>query len=235
MTTQKLPGADAARHGTGDADLTIMIGAHDAFRRDVVSLARSASAANLADPAKARSVAVGWTVFKRQLHLHHTAEDELIWPMLRTRLEASENALSVLAEMEAEHEQIDPLLAAVDEAFAAQPAASAGGAGGVGLPGADRLPDVIDALVGTLTGHLAHEERDGLPLIGTALTAAEWRGIGLKIARKNGLSSGAEMFAWMADGAAPDQARKLIGQLPPPARVLYRAVWKPKFTKTPRW
>jgi hypothetical protein len=43
------------------------------------------------------------------------------------------------------------------------------------------------------------------------------------------------MFAWMADGAAPDQARKLIGQLPPPARVLYRAVWKPKFTKTPRW
>jgi hypothetical protein len=25
MTTQKLPGTDAARHGTGDADLTIMI------------------------------------------------------------------------------------------------------------------------------------------------------------------------------------------------------------------
>ena len=43
MTTQKLPGADAARHGTGDADLTIMIAAHDAFRRDVVSLARTAT------------------------------------------------------------------------------------------------------------------------------------------------------------------------------------------------
>jgi len=242
MTTQKLPGADAARHGAGDADLTIMIAAHDAFRRDVVSLARTASAANLADPVRARSVAAGWTIFKRQLHLHHTAEDELIWPALRARLEASENALSVLAAMEAEHEQIDPLLAAVDQAFAAQPA---GGGGRVGQPagdadgaspaGADRLADVIDALASSLTGHLAHEERDGLPLIGTALTAAEWRGIGFKIARKNGLSSGAEMFGWMTDGAAPDQARKLIGQLPPPARILYRAVWKPRFAKTQRW
>ena len=28
MTTQTLPGTDAARHGTGDADLTIMLAAH---------------------------------------------------------------------------------------------------------------------------------------------------------------------------------------------------------------
>jgi len=41
MTTQKLPGTDAARHGTGDADLTIMLAAHDAFRRDLTRLART--------------------------------------------------------------------------------------------------------------------------------------------------------------------------------------------------
>jgi hypothetical protein len=39
MTTQNLPGTDAARHGTGDADLTIMLAAHDAFRRDLTRLA----------------------------------------------------------------------------------------------------------------------------------------------------------------------------------------------------
>ena len=76
MTTQKLPGTDAARHGTGDADLTIMLAAHDAFRRDLTRLARTAAAADLADPAKRQSVAAGWELFKRQLHLHHTAEDE---------------------------------------------------------------------------------------------------------------------------------------------------------------
>jgi hypothetical protein len=220
MTTQKLPGADAARHGTGDADLTIMIAAHDAFRRDLASLARAAAPAT-ADPAKRRSVAAGWELFKRELHLHHTAEDEIIWPALRPRLAHSQAALSVLDAMEEEHGRIDPLLAAVDAAFARQDE--------------DRLADIIDALVTTLTGHLRHEERDGLPLIGVALTAAEWRGLGRKMGSRNGMAAGAEMFAWILDGTDRDRASATLAQLPPPLRLLYRAVWKPRYDRTPRW
>ena len=44
MATSNLPGTDAARHGTGDADLTIMLAAHAAFRRDLVRLAHSTTA-----------------------------------------------------------------------------------------------------------------------------------------------------------------------------------------------
>jgi Hemerythrin HHE cation binding domain len=231
MTTQKLPGTDAARHGTGDADLTIMIAAHDAFRRDLTRLARAAAAADLSDPARRRSVTAGWELFKRQLHMHHRAEDEIIWPTLRPRLAHSQTALSVLDAMEEEHERIDPLLAAVDAAFARQ-AASPGG----DSPGEDQLADVIDVLASTLIGHLAHEERDGLPLIGVALSAAEWRGVGFKIARRNGLSSGGEMFAWILDGAGREDAAASLGTLPPPPlRLLYRAVWKPRLDKTARW
>ena len=246
MTTQKLPGADAARHGAGDADLTIMIAAHDAFRRDLTRLARAAAPADLADPARRRSIAAGWDLFKRELHMHHTAEDEIIWPALRRRLAHSEAALSVLDAMEEEHERIDPLLAAVDAAFAQRtsgaPADGAAGAvgGAVGAaddnwPGEDRLADVIDVLASTLTGHLRHEERDGLPLIGVALTAAEWRSAGFKIARRNGLSTGGEMFAWILDGTEAGAGRAALGQLPPPLRLLYRTVWKPRYDKTPRW
>ena len=68
-----------------------------------------------------------------------------------------------------------------------------------------------------------------------ALTAREWRGVGRKIASKNGLSGGSEMFAWMLDGADREHATATLGQLPPPLRVLYRVVWKPRFAKTPRW
>ena len=182
MTTQKLPGTDAARHGAGDADLAIMLAAHNAFRRDLTRLARAAAAADLSDPAKRQSVAAGWELFKHELHLHHTAEDEIIWPVLRPRLAYSENALSVLDAMEEEHQRIDPLLAAVDAAFQGESGgmgpAGSGGSPGVVPPGEDRLADVIDVLASTVTGHLAHEERDGLPLIGAALTAAEWRGVG---------------------------------------------------------
>ena len=132
MTTQKLPGTDAARHGTGDADLTIMLAAHRAFRRDLAKLVRAAAVADLDDPAKRQSVAAGWELFKHELHLHHTAEDELIWPALRPRLAHSENALSVLDAMEEEHERIDPLLAAVDAAFAQRDGTPGGAAGAAG-------------------------------------------------------------------------------------------------------
>jgi hypothetical protein len=120
--------------------------------------------------------------------------------------------------MEAEHGRIDPLLAAVDEAFAD--------------PAPDRLADVIDALTTDLTGHLGHEERDALPLIGTALTSAEWRRIGARIGRSNGLSGGTEFFAWMLDGAPPQRAAAVLGQLPPPLRLLYRA---PRYARVSRW
>ena len=97
------------------------------------------------------------------------------------------------------------------------------------------ISDVTDALATSLTAHLTHEERDGLPLIGIALTSCEWRSVGFKIVRKNGLSAGGEMFAWIADGTDPDQAAAAIGTLPPPARLAYRAIWKPRYQRTPRW
>lgn len=220
MTTRDLPGSDAARHGTSDADLTIMLGAHAAFRRDLVRLARATAAANRADPARRAAIQAGWETFKRQLHLHHTAEDTVVWPVLRQRLAHSDHAQSVLDAMEEEHQRIDPLLAAVDQAFAE--------------PDGDMLGAAADALTSSLTGHLAHEERDGLPLIGVALTAAEWRGVGLRIARRSGLAEAGEMFAWIADGA-PEQAAAAVGTLPPPARLVYRAIWKPRYQRTPRW
>jgi iron-sulfur cluster repair protein YtfE (RIC family) len=226
MTTNKLAGAEAARHGTGDADLTIMLAAHDALRRDLVGLAHAADRAVRRGPAQQAAVQRGWEVFQRQLHIHHTAEDDLVWPALRERLAASDAAQSVLEAMEAEHEQIDPLLAAVNQAM--------DGADRDGRPDGATLADTVDVLTMALHGHLAHEERDALPLIGTALTVGEWRAVGRRIGLRN-LRRAPEMFAWMLDGAAPERAAAATDQLPPPARVLYRAVWQPRFARRERW
>jgi hypothetical protein len=214
-------GTEAARHGTGDADLTVMVAAHDAFRRDLVRLATAAAFIDLPDPARRAAVQAGWETFKHQLHLHHTAEDAIIWPTLRTRLTHSVHGLSVLDAMEAEHSLVDPLLAAVDEAFA--------------HPDDGRIGDATDALTSVLLQHLTHEEHDALPLIGATLTANEWRSAGFKMARRNGLSAGGEMFAWINDGADPDKAAAVMTTLPPPVRLVYRAIWLPRYTRVSRW
>ena len=229
MTTQKLPGTDAARHGTGDADLTIMLAAHRAFRRDLTRLARAAAAGRPSRPGQAPvgRGRLGAVQARTAPAPHRRGRDHLAGPAAAA---GKPRARPVGARRHG------------GGARAHRPPAGRGGrrvrAGdpeAADWPGEDRLADVIDALASTLTGHLAHEERDGLPLIGVALTAAEWRGAGFRIARRNGLSEGGEMFAWMLDGAAREDAAATLRALPPPVRLLYRAVWKPRFERTPRW
>jgi|tagenome__1003787_1003787.scaffolds.fasta_scaffold20819068_1 iron-sulfur cluster repair protein YtfE (RIC family) len=245
-TARELPGADAARNGTGEADLSVMLAAHAALRRDLVRLATAAAVTDLRDPVRLAAVQAGWETFKRQLHLHHTAEDDIVWPALRRRLGHSEQAQSVLDEMEDEHELIDPLMDVIDGEFSSFTAGIAGPAG---------LTEATEALAAPLVAHLAHEERDALPLIGVALTAGEWRSVGLRIARSSGLSLAGEMFAWLADSSdtvsgstvsgstvsgnpvpgRTGQATEATRLLPPPARLLYRAIWRPRYQRTPRW
>ena len=220
-----------ARHGSGDADLTIMLAAHRAFRRDLTRLARAASGGGgLAERGGPAPVGRGLLGNGSKTNCTCTTPPRTRssgWPC-RPRLAHSEHALSVLGAMAEEHSRIDPLLAAVDAAFAAAPEAS-------DWPGEDRLAGVIDALASTLTGHLAHEERDGLPLIGVALTAAEWRRRRLphRAPERPGRAA-AEMFAWILDGAGRADAAATLGRAPAPAAPALPRRLEAPASSTPR-
>jgi hemerythrin-like domain-containing protein len=223
-------GSEAARHGTGEADLTVMLAAHEAFRRDLGKLATAASRARQWSPERQWAVRAGWEVFQRQLHVHHRGEDTTLWPLLRVRLDGSEAASSVLDAMQAEHETIDPLLAAVDLAFGFRAA-----------PGdVLSLPDAADAvgeLATRLSQHLAHEERDALPLIGQTMTAREWRDAGRSMGRQpgTGVSFVAEFFGWLLDGAAPGQRAAVLATMPPVMRPLIAGVFRPVYARRANW
>lgn len=227
MTTQNHPqlgpetGRDftrRARPAPGPVDFTVMYAAHDAFHRDLVRLTEAVRGGRTGDPA----VRAGWTTFKNQLHLHHTAEDIALWPALRRQVTDPAH-IAVLDAMEAEHARIDPLLAQVDAAM------TGAGDSGSGLSGS------VAALADTLTGHMGHEEDEALPLVAAYLGAAGWAAFGKQAGRSQGLRGAAEFFAWMLDGAPADTTRRLLGLLPPPVRLLYRAVWRPAYARRPRW
>jgi iron-sulfur cluster repair protein YtfE (RIC family) len=210
---------------TNHLDLTLMVAFHDAFRRDLAHLARAASRrpAELDDPARRTAVLAGWELFKTELHIHHTAEDHDLWPRMRTHLANRPDELALLQAMQDEHARIDPLLAAVEDAFADRDG------------GHQRLGDAVDALASALFGHLTHEEHDALPLIDQSLTQAEWQAFGNDQRRRIGIRGGAQLFPWLLDEASPQQVQAVLGGLPPPLRVVYRRVWQPRYARHDHW
>ena len=200
----------------GTVDFTFMYAAHDAFHRDLRYLAAAVEAGQTAEPA----VQAGWATFKNQLHVHHTAEDTSLWPALRQKV-TRPGDVAVLDAMAAEHARIDPLLSRVDASLAA-----AGRAG---------LVENTGALAAALTAHMEHEEDQALPLVEAHLGPDGWAAFRKATGKSQGLRGGAEFFPWMLDGAPAGTSRQVLGMLPPPARLLYRAVWRPGYARTPRW
>jgi hypothetical protein len=85
-------------------------------------------------------------------------------------------------------------------------------------------------------GHLAHEERDVLPLIDRSLTKAEWQAFGNDQRRRiGGIRSAAQFLPWVLDGASPEQIQAVLGGLPPPLRVVYRRIWQPRYARHDHW
>jgi iron-sulfur cluster repair protein YtfE (RIC family) len=215
VTGQHIP-SGGHPHPAGKVDFTFMYAAHDAFRRDLRHLAAAVEAGRTADLA----VRTGWATFKNQLHVHHTAEDTSLWPALRGKVTRA-GEVSVLDQMEAEHARIDPLLSRVDASLAA-----------TGLAG---LAANASALTGALATHMEHEEDQALPLVEAPLGPDGWAAFRKAVGKSQGLRGGAEFFPWMLDGAPADTSKRVLGMLPPPARLLYRAVWRPGYARTPRW
>jgi iron-sulfur cluster repair protein YtfE (RIC family) len=198
-------------------DFTMMYVTHDALRRDLGRLTSAAAAGTARSPA----VRAGWENFKAQLHVHHTVEDDDLWPRLYRAVADRPDAVTLLQEMEAEHAVLDPLLAAVDEALAGRP----------NQPLASRL----EGLAAALDAHLTHEEERALPLIQSVLTLEDWRGFAKAMARAQGVKGAAVYVPWIVDGATAAERKRFFAALPRPVRVINRLLWEPRYRRRSLW
>jgi hemerythrin-like domain-containing protein len=145
------------------------------------------------------------------LHHHHAGEDELLWPLLRARLDAA--GVRLLDAVEAQHADLDAALRTV----AAQRAAW--------TQSAD--PTTRDALGGgvrrlhlLLAAHLELEERAVLPLAAAHLTEGEWGAVGeaaVAAMPKPALLLAFGMFAYEGD---PAVLRAMLASAPALPRML---------------
>jgi iron-sulfur cluster repair protein YtfE (RIC family) len=198
-------------------DFTMMYVTHDALRRDLGRLTTAAAAGKARTP----PVRAGWENFKTQLHIHHTVEDDDLWPRLYEAVANQPVELALLQEMEAEHAVLDPLLSAVDEVLTSRTEEPLDG----------RLQDLAAAL----DAHLKHEEDSALPLIQSVLSAEDWRGFARSMARAQGVKGAAVYVPWIVDGATTAERRRFFSVLPAPVRVINRLVWEPRYRYRGLW
>jgi Hemerythrin HHE cation binding domain len=210
MTSERVP-------LNGKVDFTMMYVAHDAFSRDLNRMIVAGERGEAWTP----ETQAGWAMFTEQLHVHHTTEDTSLWPRLRAQPLGPDEA-DVLDQMEMEHAQLDPVLESIEKALAEHDA--------------QQLVDGVHALAAGLSAHMRHEENQALPLIETYLGPAGWDAFGRDIRNsQGGLRGGARYLPWVLDGATPSMQAKVLELLPPPARILYRRVWAPKYRRTVHW
>ena len=209
------------RHGPGQADAPADVGfmraLHAALRRD---LSRLRDAAGQLDGSAGAPPAVlaGWDAFRAQLGNHHSAEDEDLWPVLRREL-SDPGDLAAVDAMTAEHHQIPPALAGVDAA----------------LRGGGELAAPVGHLSTVVLDHLAHEEREVLPLIEQHLTRAQWRAFLHKERARRSPRERPEFLAWILDDAGQQDTAAVLAEMPPPARLIYRRVLRPRYDTQHRW
>ena len=219
MSTDPRVSTETATSTTGRIDFTLMYVTHDAFRRDLSKLRRAAAEGRT----DSLGVQAGWANFKRQLHVHHTSEDEALWPRVEAASAGRADAAEILAAMAAEHARLDPLLEAVDAALERRTAEPA------------ELAGVVAELETALGGHMKHEEEAALPLIQQVLDPKEWAAFAKAIARKQKLSGAAAYVPWVIDGAGDAQRAAFFGAMPAPVKVLNRLFWSSRHHKRHPW
>jgi len=188
------------------ADWALMNAIHDALRRDLDELLNTA-----ASPTVARA---RWTVFRDQLNFHLAAENAAMWPLVRAKLTGDRTGQALLEAMEDEHQLIGPLQAVTDDAFTMN-----------ADPG--RLRHLLTRLRTRLISHLAHEEAEALPLITQIMSPAELCGIARAIRGRYA----ARTLPWALAHASPHVRIEVLGQLPTPARLFYRKVGLPRYSR----
>ena len=204
----------------GRPDTSDMLVVHDAFRREFGMLPRLVRGVAVGDVERASVLAGHYALLGRFLHIHHHGEDVVLWPVLEVR--ASDHA-SMIAEMQSDHARLTDLLTAADTAvpaWAADPTAVGGAS----------VAALLDELDAHLERHLAHEEREILPLCRERLSAREWDAVGEHSRAELPQEDAFTILGMLLEDAPPQAGAHMLAAMPPPVVAMWTEVGAPGYS-----
>lgn len=195
------------------AEMSMNKAIHSAFRRDLNRFVEALAAFEPGDDERARQLATAWANFDDQLTDHHEGEHEIAWPAL----EAIGVSRELLDRMDAEHDTMASALADTRSAMAAlaQSAQEADAAA------AARAFQHLQAVTVT---HLDHEEAEIESVYLEKRDTPEMKAMGREFAKVSP-ARGGRFFAWVTDGASPDEIATIKGNVPAPVLAIISGVF----------
>lgn len=186
---------------------------HAAFRRDLDRFVTALGSFPAGDQRRADELWAAWENFDDQLNHHHHGEHETAWPAL-AKVGVSPD---LLAAMDAEHDTMADALAAAGAAMSDLRR----------TPGSDQATTAraaMERLREVTTAHLDHEERELEQVYLDNVDHPAIVEMGKTFAKVSP-ARGGRFFAWLLDGAGPEERAAVSGTVPGPVLKLLTGIF----------
>lgn len=204
------------RPGDPEPDLTGITLVHHALRAGCRLLADATTAiagGAPCPPARHRAVIRFATSVLEEVHVHHSREDDVLWPVIA----ASAGAHVDLEPLSDDHAELQDLL---DRAQAALARFEQGGPAQ-----AAPLAAVLTRLADDLDEHVVEEEREVFPVLRRFVSAGDLTRAEARFRAGTGPRQLAFLLPWMVDSCpTPADRAGLLARVPLPLRLLLRVV-----------
>jgi hemerythrin-like domain-containing protein len=202
-------------------DINEMRVIHRVFRRELTALPGLVRRVPDGDTARAEVVGRHAQFVLTGLHVHHTGEDENLWPLL---LERAAPSSELIETMQTQHERVHEHVDRAQHLLAGwrrTPSREA----------AETLATEVEQLNQALFEHLDQEEREILPLAEQYVSVEEWGRLGEHGRDSMSRAELPIMFGAILEEADPVERAQMMTLLPPPIRLLMRTVGARKYRR----
>jgi hemerythrin-like domain-containing protein len=198
---------------------------HGAFRRDLTRFLDALARFGDGDQARAAQLGRAWDNFDAQLTDHHEGEHEIAWPALMKIGVTRET----IAQMDAEHERMAAALATTRSAMAAFRASGS-------AADAQAARAAVEHLQAVTVEHLDHEEGQIESVYLSHAEGPEMKAMGKQFAKVSP-AKGGRFFAWVTDGATPEEMATITGNVPKPVLAIIGGIWGRSYRRdvAPAW
>jgi hypothetical protein len=186
---------------------------HAAFRRDLQRFLDALSRFRDGDRDRAAQLGKAWDNFYLQLTDHHEGEHAIAWPAMES-IGVSKELLAVFDE---EHDRMAQALEATRGAMTTFRASATAADAAAARASFEQLQTITVA-------HLDHEEQETEPVYLQHADGPEMKAMGRQFGKVSP-AKGGRFFAWVTDGASPQEMSALTATVPKPVLTIIGGIF----------